>query len=451
MNLLEQEILQACKTLEGLTNFERRPGTSREYRLDRMAAILEAFGNPQDSLTIIHVAGSKGKGSVASLLAAGLAAMGHRVGLYRSPHILDYRERFTLAGTWFPPELYASVLGRVVQAIPRFPEPTTFELLTLAGFLLFKEARCTWAVVEVGLGGRLDATNLVKPLASVITTIELEHTDILGSTIPAIAREKAGIIKANRPVYVFPQDSEAELIFSARAGELHSPLRFPLGRGTQALEAIHTRITWQGCEIAGPDAASLRLPVPGRIHGINALFALRILGDLHARGLVPGSMDQAQQGIEDLRIPGRMQVHPQPFGPEGPARIILDGAHTPSSAKMLAANLQNLGLTRIILITGIVEGKNAREILDCFTSLAGYVIITPPGHFKPSNLPALGAVCEKLGLPYSIEPQASQALAEAAAQAGREGTIVCTGSFYLLGEILPLLQEHPGDARKEAT
>ncbi|MBO7349605.1 MAG: bifunctional folylpolyglutamate synthase/dihydrofolate synthase, partial [Spirochaetales bacterium] len=194
---------QVMKYMESFTNLEKKTDnyTTRTYRLDRMQAIMKTLGDPQSCYKTIHVAGSKGKGSTASYIAASLRAAGFKTGLYMSPHVSDYRERFTINGAFIETSVLLSVAEKLVSALEGFHfcdemgenQPTTFELYTAYAFMLFKEENCTWAVIETGLGGRLDATNILKPEASVLTPIELEHTDILGPTIEKIAIEKSKI------------------------------------------------------------------------------------------------------------------------------------------------------------------------------------------------------------------------------------------------------------------
>ncbi len=210
--------------IESFTNFERRRLTplDREYRLDRMFSLLEHFGRPHEAFACFHVAGTKGKGSTAAFLAGALRAAGHRTGLYLSPHVSSYNERITIDGDAVAPALLTEVASRIAAELDAGAledlrggfGPTTFELLTLLAFLCFRESGCREAVIEVGIGGRLDATNVVTPTASVITPLDLEHTQLLGDTLASIAREKAGIIKPGRPAFVGHQLPEAREVFA---------------------------------------------------------------------------------------------------------------------------------------------------------------------------------------------------------------------------------------------
>lgn len=206
----------------------------RENRLERMSLLLDHLGNPEKSFQTIHIAGSKGKGSTATFLSALLEKKGYSVGLYLSPHVYDIRERFTIASRFFSDEEYTLALEELQEKLSSFslpsslgPEkPTTFELYTAYAYLLFKRKGCKWAVIETGLGGRLDATNTISPYATLFTPIELEHTKILGSTLTEIAREKAGIMREGVPSFSFPQREEAEKELKRNAEEIGSPLSF---------------------------------------------------------------------------------------------------------------------------------------------------------------------------------------------------------------------------------
>src|SRR6056297_2724802 len=249
-----------------------------------MHQLLEFFGNPHARLHTIHIAGSKGKGSTAIYIARGLEALGYPTGLYSSPHISNYRERITRAGRFFPTELYLDVGGRIKKALPEFnrtvlageAEPTAFELFTLFAFLLFVEAGCSYAVIETGIGGRLDATNVITPQAAVITPIELEHTDILGSSLEQIASEKAGIIKPGRPVFVSRQSEKALRVLRKKAEESQSPFfyfpEYPQNFSA-SVDSLGTRLQLQWKNDFQRKALTLNLAMQGEVQAENAALA----------------------------------------------------------------------------------------------------------------------------------------------------------------------------------
>ena len=215
---------QAIQYMNSFMNLERHTDkySEKTYRLDRVRRMLELLGNPQNSYKTIHVAGSKGKGSTAAFIANALQALGYKTGLYMSPHVSDYRERFTLCGTFIDDSDLIRTADELKEGIKSVEDPTTFELYTVFAFLLFKNIGCSWAVIETGMGGRLDATNVLLPQACVLTPIELEHTKILGDTIEKIATEKSKIIKPNTPVFVSLQKDEAMKVFKAEASSCNS-------------------------------------------------------------------------------------------------------------------------------------------------------------------------------------------------------------------------------------
>lgn len=215
-----------CFWADSLTNLEKRTTyTVREYRLDRMKALLDYIGNPQENYKTIHIAGSKGKGSTAALIANALSAVGKKTGLYMSPHLINYRERFTLSGTFIEDKILIEAANIFTNMIHDFTfddesgrsNPTTFEIYTSYAFFLFQYINCEIAVIETGLGGRLDATNIITPILSIITPIELEHTAILGNTISKIAFEKSKIIKQHVPVCISRQTIAAREVLEHEA------------------------------------------------------------------------------------------------------------------------------------------------------------------------------------------------------------------------------------------
>ncbi|NCN04376.1 MAG: hypothetical protein GW949_01975 [Spirochaetales bacterium] len=404
-----------------------------------MEKLLGLFENPHRALPMIHIAGSKGKGSVATLLARGIGALGKKVGLYRSPHIVDYRERITLGGDFFPEAIYIEKIQYLRNTLARTPkafegEPTTFELLTLLAFLLFRDENCDLAVIEVGLGGRLDATNLVIPEASIVTTLELEHTDILGPTMTHIAKEKAGIIKSGVPVFSFPQNPEALIVLETVSAEKGCRLTFPLGKNAEQFGVNHlsqeVSLTWEG-STTNFEGETWESVVPGKIHLFNTIFSARILDFLFG----PSEKYRWFRALAECRIPGRMEVR---FLPDTRAPIILDGAHTEESARLLVENLRSLTPGGFVLVLGIVEGKNSEGILRTLGSRAREIWITTPGTFKVSNPPSLAARAQELfvGSPaVYLELDTIQAI-EKGLQSRKEKDcpLVISGSFYLLGE-----------------
>jgi len=440
-----RDVDSAFAYIESFTNLERRQDR-REYRLERMRFLLERFGHPEEGTRYVHVAGSKGKGSTATFIAAAFAEAGIPTGLYRSPHVEGYRERITLASKEFPDPFYIDLVEEVrdgladIRADGGEPvEPTTFELLTLMAFIAFNRSGCRWAIMETGIGGRLDATNVIVPEASVLTPVELEHTDILGTTLKAIAGEKAGIIKPHRPVFSSAQAPEVLEVFRERAKLLGC--KFTLLSDEVTIDetvptAAGTRIALQ---FADGKQVEATLRLIGSIQAENAALAALV-----ARHLLPETeVEVLKRGLELAFLPGRMEMVSR--APE----ILLDGAHTPASIAKVVATYRRLHPDTpagAILLFAAVDGKRQEEMAALLAPVFDQVIITTPGFFKPSSPDRTLEIFRALN-PHALliaDPQ--EALREAVTRSGSPGSaamlpILVTGSFYLVSEVRKLVPQ----------
>ncbi|MFA6846480.1 MAG: cyanophycin synthetase [Sphaerochaetaceae bacterium] len=428
--------------MEGFTNLEKNVDhyTTRTYRLDRMQAILEHIGHPERSYKKLHIAGSKGKGSTASYLASGLVALGHKCGLYLSPHLLDYRERFTLGGKFIDDMTMVKVGNELKDQIDSFTfsdawgesNPTTFELYTVFAFMLFKELECDWAVIETGLGGRLDATNTIIGEASILCPIELEHTRILGDTIGKIAIEKSKIIKPGVPVFVGFESEDAFSVFQKEAQLQHSKL-YSLAEEMQQLSFVTTEegekvtLQWKNGIID-----NLTLKMLGQVQAQNCALALLVLRTL-------GLYDEAttKKALEANTLPGRFEKIC-----ENP-RLYVDGAHTVHSLLSLFQSYSTLYPQKEkTVIYGALEDKDhlhmSRLVLDNFD----HIIISTPGTYKKSNIQAIYDMMKAMDNQKDIKliPNNAEALLQARKQAGETGNILVCGSFYLAGNIAKLIK-----------
>lgn len=424
----------------------------RTYRLDRMRALLERFGNPQNSFCCVHLAGSKGKGSTASYIAAGLHAAGMRTGLYLSPHVSDFRERFTVDGSFLPDDVLFETADGIKSGLEGFyfcaeygeNVPTTFELYTLFAFLAFRRMKCAWAVIETGLGGRLDATNILMPEAVVLTPVELEHTDLLGNTIAEIAAEKSKIIKPGVPVFVSPQHPDARAVFEAEAYRNNAPVFFlqDMLREIESRTVLREGRAVQRTRINFRDKAvfDLELEMPGEIQAQNCALALAVLRHL---GLYRHEL--TEKALEKNVLPGRMERL------DGPVPLYIDGAHTPASVRYAIGTFRALypGPGPVALF-GCVSGKKHEEI--CAEILDGFetIIVTTPGTFKKSDPQALygmlrsSATASGLKRTILLEPVPDRALELAFVSCAVSGAVLCLGSFYLAGEIKEALCRSTG-------
>jgi len=456
-----QHLDEAFAFFESRTNLEKGmpPGNpNRVYRLDRMRSLCTALENPQDSFRTIHLAGSKGKGSTGAYIAAILTSAGRRVGVYASPHLVDYRERFRIEGQDFPEELAFNTAEKLLKCLPGIEADlpgeggaTTFELLTLFAFLLFRDAGCDTAVLETGLGGRLDATNVISsPEAMVFTPIEKEHTEILGNRLKDIAEEKAGIMKEIPGAYAFssPQHFTAMRVIRKKAVDNHLNLYELTSEIQKIVKVEETEITGEDSDIfvwnvqwknGAKDVIQLKMG--GKVQAENASLALLIAGKLEPV-LKHGSADQkrAVSALAKVTLPGRFQ-----FLRHSPA-IVLDGAHTPRSVVTLAEAFLQVcrrdTSAKPILLFGSVEGKDhkamAQKLCGGPRPFFSEVIISTPGFFKPSSPAVVAGSFQKTAALVTLIPDPVKAWEAAMERAGDQRPILITGSFFMAGEIAAL-------------
>jgi dihydrofolate synthase/folylpolyglutamate synthase len=422
--------------LERFINFEKMaplPG-QRELRLDRMHALLARFSNPHTAFASFHVAGTKGKGSTAQLIGSVLKAAGYRVGIYSSPHVSEFSERITFDGRAVPEDLFARLTtslrteletGAPLDLEGR-PSPTFFELLTLLSFMCFRELSCDYGVIEVGIGGRLDTTNVLDPRASVITPLDLEHTALLGDTIESIAREKAGIIKRSRPVFVARQEPAARAVFEELARQRQAPLYFLDDQVEHLSSELSTDGTDLRLRLRGEPEVQFRLRMIGHFQAENAALAY-----LAIRSTLPELPEQTYaSGFAEARLPGRLElVRTDP-------PIVLDGAHTPLAIRRLLESVEELFPRPGVLLFGSVEGKKSAEMAALLAPRFALVVVSTPGTFKASDPAQVAADFAALNPNTVLEPDTRRAFDVARTAAREMGThTLVTGSFYLLGEV----------------
>lgn len=432
---------QVIDFMESFTNLERQTDhyNTRTYRLDRVQTILQLLGNPQNSYKILHVAGTKGKGSTASFLADGLASLGFKTGKFLSPHITDYRERFSLNNRFFDDDLLIETGNELSSKFEGFhfskeqgnEGPTSFELYTCFAFLLFKNAHCQWAVIETGLGGRLDATNVVEPEAVFLCPIEKEHTKILGTTIHAIATEKSKIIKKNKPVFISKQPKEALDVFLEEAKNCSSPVYYLpdyTNNISQSLLNEDGKI-FQNVIIEFKDGykTHLNLLMLSEVQGNNAALALLGLKTLNLfkEGITEESMNKTT-------LPGRFEKL------EYKRPVYIDGAHTPSSMFSTLDTFCNLfPSNNKIIVYSNVEGKNYQEMIQMVLDKFDQIIITRPGTFKKSDIQILYDYFvqnKKINQKVYLCPEVQEALKQIEKLSIDNNTsVLVTGSFYLAG------------------
>jgi dihydrofolate synthase/folylpolyglutamate synthase len=436
---------QALAYWFGHVNYEQRAPAAADLKLDRMRALLARLGSPHQRLRVVHVAGSKGKGSTAAMLAAILTRAGYRTGLFTSPHLVTHEERFQIDGRPALPAELAQLLTEVREAVEQAPRPlaggppTFFEIATAVGFLHFVRRRADAAVLEVGLGGRLDSTNVCRPAVSVITSISHDHTALLGDRLASIAREKAGIIKPHRPVVSGATVPEACEVIEAVARGHRAPLtrlgadfhfRYHPGRVSQAelrlprVEVVTARRRWPAMEVN----------LLGEHQGANAAVAVATVEELRARGwTIPDGAVRA--GLGEVDWPARLEVVARrPL-------TVLDCAHNVASAVALVDTLlASFPPGRRWLV---FAASGDKDIPGMFRALAPHFAgafltrYTSPRAIAPEQLAASWA--DAGGTGAQVVPVPAEALRAAQGAAGPEELICVTGSVFLAGELRPLL------------
>jgi dihydrofolate synthase/folylpolyglutamate synthase len=421
------------------------------FRPERMQIIAGLAGRPERCAPSFHVAGSKGKGSVTGMLSAILGAMGLRVAQYASPHVSDFRERITLNGQFLEDRTYieagnelrelAAALGDTTKAGLRLftgsgPDdapPTYFELLTMYYFLCARLVHCDVMAVETGMGGEQDPTNILDSAASLVTVIELEHTEFLGNTIAEVAGAKAGIIKPGKPLILAEQGDEALGTFRKTAAANHSPLLyFP-----EIAEIRNVSIREGGTDFtlafkqAGYFSEPLQLSVGvvGEVQALNAGLAVIALKTIYP------SLDAKtiRRGLEDFALPARFEnLRP------GAAPVIIDGAHTEKSVELCANTFTALYGSGGILIFGCAAGKNAGAMAAILTPRFSKIIITAPGYYKASDPKEVYELFARAGgrAELLFMPETAKAIDYALEEGLKTGLpVLGTGSFYLAGDI----------------
>lgn len=412
------------------------------WGLDRTERLLSRVGSPHRGLPVLHVGGTNGKGSVARIWAAILQQAGLKVGLYTSPPLLSFRERILVDGAPLPDEVLEELAGELRSHLVKL-SPSPFEAFTALSLLAFRRMEVQIAVLEVGMGGRLDATNVVDPILTVVTNVTLEHQAMLGSSLVAIAREKAGILKPGIPVYTACDDPAVLMVLAEEAAARGAPLtRIPPLDGDVALDGVRGLLrTRRWGEL------HLHSPLLGRHQLQNVALAVRSLEALPPRFL-PGRR-AILAGVGLARVPGRLQVEEEP-----PRRWLLDVAHNPAGSLALAEALRTLPLAGPrVGVVGILADKAWGPMLETLATVLDRILLVVPPSAPPSRRWDPEEVAGTL--PPSVQEKVEVFVAEGAFPAGLDraralttpgGTVVVTGSFHTVGDALRALDRIPAEA-----
>jgi dihydrofolate synthase/folylpolyglutamate synthase len=425
---------EALDYILSFADYERLPRSALVWDLRRIERLLERLGNPQDAARSVHIAGTKGKGSTAAMIASMLTQAGYGVGLYTSPHLFSFTERIQADGQPIAEDVFARLTGSLkpeveVVNLGDLGELTTFEILTALAFAYFWEVRVDYQVLETGLGGRLDATNVVRPEVCVITSISFDHMDVLGDTLAKIATEKAGIIKPGSSVVCSPQFPEVMEVIERTCRE----------RGVR-LVRVGTEVAWHEVD-ASPDGQSfhlkglereydLSMPLLGGHQLENAATAVAAVETLAGMG-AKVSPESIAAGLKQVHWPGRLQVlRREPW-------VIVDCAHNAYSVKRLGEALRRyFSYDRIILVLGVSSDKDVAGIVAEAAYLTGEVIITRSRNPRAVESKVLANEFSKWGIVPRMAESVAAAMKLALAEA-RTGDLICAaGSVFVIAEAM---------------
>ena len=427
----------ALTYLYSFTDFAKQPAqiyAAERYDLRRFEGLLEKLGNPHRRFQSVHIAGTKGKGSTAAMVAAVLTVAGFRTGLFTSPHLHTFCERMRVDWQMIARGEVVKLVNEIAPAVEATPNLTTFELITALAFLSFARLAVDFAVVEVGLGGRLDATNVIEPRVSAITSLSLDHTQVLGDTVAAIAGEKAGIVKPGVPVISAPQPPEAQAVIEAVCHKRHAPLVM-VGRDW----------TWELCEatldgqtfrvasdLAGTEEfcqQTYHLPLLGRHQLINAALSIAALHALRSRGVTIPTKS-ILQGLARVEWPARFEVLSHD------PMLVVDGAHNSDSARRLCQTLTDYFPGRdVTLIFGVSADKDPQSMLRELLPVARHVIVMQAKHPRAAPVDTLLPVVTALGRQAFVAADADQALDIALDLSAAGDPICASGSLFVAGDV----------------
>jgi dihydrofolate synthase / folylpolyglutamate synthase len=421
--------------------FHSGPGNAAEYNrvisflhsfdrfgillgLENVRSLLEALRNPQEKLKVVHIAGSNGKGSTASYINSVAMAAGLKTGLYTSPHLNDFRERIRINGCMVSRQDIIDSAAQVQRVYD--PERTTFfEYTTAMAFLIMEANNLDLAVIEVGLGGRLDATNVVDPMVTVITDISREHEDYLGFGISSVAKEKAGIIKPGVPLITGASRKDARLVITDIAHSLGAPtkefgrefLGKPSGLGSMSYKS------------SSMELRNLKLGMFGSHQVKNAALALATIEELILKGYPIGE-EAMRSGLGTTRFPGRFEILAKK--PD----VIIDGAHTPEGMRLLKSTLQRLyPCKKPLLLLGMLKDKNYDILVRTICPTAGFVVCVEPQSDRALAAGDLAQIIRGLGVPAEHASNVREGYGLLRSRAAAEDVIVATGSLYMIGEV----------------
>jgi len=414
-----------------------------KFNLNRMLRFMKLIGNPQDNYKVIHVAGTKGKGSICAMITAILTQAGYRVGFYSSPHMIRFTERIRIGENEISEEEIVGYCNQLSSFIEQTEGLSTFEIITGMAFRYFADQKVDFAVVEVGMGGRLDATNVVKPIITAISSISIDHTQVLGRTLKKIASEKAGIIKPDTPVVMALQKKQAEEVIKQTSIKNNARLisekicsKYLINNASLRGQEISIFFEKQCADITHlNESIEIFLPLLGDHQIDNAITSVLVIRELVKMGFHIGEED-IKKGMCTLKWQGRFEIVS-----ENPL-VIIDGAHNVDSFIKLGKTIEKyLPDKRVTMLFGVSEDKQVKQMLKEVFSTVYRLVITQSSHPRAMNPDLIEKIAVQLGYDCMVEPDITKAVEMLKKKEGKNSAIIATGSLFVAGAVKELMVE----------
>lgn len=426
---------EAMKYITEVGNF----GSS--YGLDRTFRLLELLGNPQNKIKLIHVAGTNGKGSTTAMISKILIGHKYKVGMYTSPFLEEFEERIQINGVNIPKEKLAELMDELKIAVDEvikegYNHPTEFEIITCLMFLYFYKEEVDFGVIEVGLGGRLDSTNVITPILSIITSISYDHTNLLGNTLTEIAGEKAGIIKENVPVVIFPQEEEVLKIIKKKCKEMQSPLHIINEENSKLIEILQEEKPYQRVSVKTlNNEYNIKLPLLGEHQILNLSLAINAIEVLEKFKQLKISKEILQKSLENVTWNGRLEVMKKS------PLVVIDGAHNIQGIRKLKENIEKyFKYKNIYLILGILADKDVEDMIKVISPMAKEIYTVTPNSIRAELAEDLKNEVLKYNKNCIAFEEYEDALNKALEVAHDNDIIVISGSLYMVGGMRTIIK-----------
>lgn len=427
---------------EAMNYLENTAKFGMKFGLERTERILEILGNPHKNIKAIHIAGTNGKGSTTAMLNQILIEAGYKVGMYTSPYIEEFEERIQISNSYIKKEEFAEAITELSIVIDKvikegYGEPTYFEIVTTVAFLYFYKKNVDFAVIEVGLGGRLDSTNVLSPILTLITSISYDHMDILGDTLEKIAYEKAGIIKENTPLILYPQFEESERVIENRCKELNAPLIKINKDSARFIKVIEGEEIRQIISIKSVDENyDIELNLLGKHQLLNCSLCIQAIEALKKQG-VNIEKQHILEGLKKVKWPGRLErMKREPL-------VVIDGAHNIDGIKKLKESVETyFKYNNIILILGILKDKEVENMVETIAPLAKHIITVTPHSDRAKLSLELKEIVEKYNKNCSYEEEYENGYKKALELASNDDLILISGSLYMIGDMRKIINHN---------